>query len=148
MSMSPVLFAEALRAPPRMRAVPSIVGNSWSSCRKMTMPFGNSMRLGCTGLNAGNALLSGCPRGRGLREGRGAEQEENQPHLHILYGRRAGMRLDYGIDGRRFTQEAGPDSLPASQNRGHHARAAPPVKYGHNPQRLFLPRVSNHIDRK
>ena len=27
-------------------------GSSWSSCRKMTRPFGSSMRLGCTGLKA------------------------------------------------------------------------------------------------
>jgi hypothetical protein len=29
-----------------------------------------------------------------LGEPRRAEQEENQAHLHILYGRRAGMGMD------------------------------------------------------
>ena len=35
--------------PPRMRAMPSIRGSSWSSCRKITMPLGSSMRLGSCG---------------------------------------------------------------------------------------------------
>src|ERR1700757_5489302 len=49
MSTSPVLFAGSLTEPPRMRAVPSIRGSSWSSCRKITIPFESSMRLGCCG---------------------------------------------------------------------------------------------------
>src|ERR1700740_2777498 len=49
MSTSPVLFAGLLAEPPRMRAAPSIRGSSWSSCRKITMPFESSLRLGCFG---------------------------------------------------------------------------------------------------
>src|SRR2546429_19646 len=49
-----------LVVPSRIRATPSISGNSWSSCKKITMPFGSSIRFGSLGWKAGSCGILIC----------------------------------------------------------------------------------------
>src|SRR3954465_9580704 len=60
MEIRPTFCAGSELDPPLISVVALISGNSWSSCKKMTMPFGNWIRVGSCGLKLDNGGIGTC----------------------------------------------------------------------------------------